>query len=346
MYAHNEYMEGRSPEIDMLVISHFHTDHINGLPYLLKKFKVKKLVIPYLSEDFRLAALAALAADGIVNWTLFSELISDPRSWLASHGSEAELVEVSNEGDQRTDLPVPSSGSGLSLPGGRFNHDSIGAIYSGNEPIWLFKFYVHEAWGKYLQILCGLNFMFNPQTLAELRANLCDPAWITANHKQVKDVFSFLGSGKQNLTTLCMYSGVDEAHSRALRIFSSSSRVPELFMPRYWGDLPIGWLGTGDAELQSDDAMDRFEHHFSMHLDGVGTITIPHHGSKDNYSARLGDIGYRHVITSNHVEDPKGHHPAPEVMLNLNTKSHFIHVVTSHHASCLFDRMDGHINYI
>lgn len=35
-------------KIDLLVISHFHEDHINGLAYLFKNFTVKKMLMPYL----------------------------------------------------------------------------------------------------------------------------------------------------------------------------------------------------------------------------------------------------------------------------------------------------------
>ncbi|MEY7638747.1 MBL fold metallo-hydrolase, partial [Klebsiella pneumoniae] len=34
--------------IDMLVISHFDKDHINGCELLLKKFKVNKVILPYI----------------------------------------------------------------------------------------------------------------------------------------------------------------------------------------------------------------------------------------------------------------------------------------------------------
>ena len=44
----DDYMYYSSKEIDMLVISHFDEDHINGLPYLLDKVKkIKKIFIPY-----------------------------------------------------------------------------------------------------------------------------------------------------------------------------------------------------------------------------------------------------------------------------------------------------------
>lgn len=46
-----DYVKNRSglascDEIDILFISHFHTDHINGIDYLLRNYTVKKVVLP------------------------------------------------------------------------------------------------------------------------------------------------------------------------------------------------------------------------------------------------------------------------------------------------------------
>ncbi len=41
--------KNRKRFLDLLIISHFHSDHINGLDYLLDKAKVDTVVIPYLS---------------------------------------------------------------------------------------------------------------------------------------------------------------------------------------------------------------------------------------------------------------------------------------------------------
>lgn len=48
------------PEIDLVVISHLHNDHVNGLGYLLKKVNIGQIVLPYLPDDaaFRAVYLA------------------------------------------------------------------------------------------------------------------------------------------------------------------------------------------------------------------------------------------------------------------------------------------------
>ena len=46
-------------ELDMVVVSHFDNDHINGLELLLERHKVKQLVLPYMSLKTRLAHMSS-----------------------------------------------------------------------------------------------------------------------------------------------------------------------------------------------------------------------------------------------------------------------------------------------
>lgn len=78
--------------IDLLVISHFDRDHINGLPNLLaNRRKVRKVVAPYLSPEERLA-MAILFSDeddGVMGGadTPLIKAVLDPIAWLDENGS-------------------------------------------------------------------------------------------------------------------------------------------------------------------------------------------------------------------------------------------------------------------
>jgi hypothetical protein len=68
--------------IDMLVLSHFDDDHVNGLEDLLKKQKVKCLVLPFSEWQQRLREVAVGGTKGISAST--AQLQLDPVGWLAS----------------------------------------------------------------------------------------------------------------------------------------------------------------------------------------------------------------------------------------------------------------------
>lgn len=68
--------------LNLLVISHLHDDHVNGLEHLLKDIKVDTVVMPYLDEGLKsLPLLESTEEDEFL-----SDLYRDPVEWFASKG--------------------------------------------------------------------------------------------------------------------------------------------------------------------------------------------------------------------------------------------------------------------
>lgn len=73
-----------SDPVDLLVLSHFDDDHVNGLEDLLKQQRVTCLVMPFSDWQQRLREVAIGGAKGVTPSTAHLQL--DPVGWLESTG--------------------------------------------------------------------------------------------------------------------------------------------------------------------------------------------------------------------------------------------------------------------
>ena len=133
-----------------------------------------------------------------------------------------------------------------------------------------------------------------------------------------------------NAASLCLYSG--PALPAVAVIFDPDTR-PEL--AKFWNDRNrrVAWLGTGDAVLKGTKRVEAMTQHFAAHIEKVGTLTLPHHGSDHNVDELL----IERVGAGSHVVSARSgsaHHPGPRVTkLFAGRKTPMMTVVTSDEAS-------------
>jgi len=92
--------------LDLLVISHFHADHVSGLEMLLENLNVDTVVIPYYPPIVRFYyALANPNQDG---W--YYEFLRDPVTYLYNKGIKRVILIFGNgpEGEE-SGIPLPPS---------------------------------------------------------------------------------------------------------------------------------------------------------------------------------------------------------------------------------------------
>lgn len=100
-----QIQQSTKPSIDIVYISHFDEDHINGLDYLLNKTNIKEISIPYTSAAKRFidllnsvsdehGTLQTTAIQNIDNFTL--QFIANPSIALANRSANTALREVNN----------------------------------------------------------------------------------------------------------------------------------------------------------------------------------------------------------------------------------------------------------
>lgn len=108
------WAEGRRRyEIDLLVLSHFHWDHISGVPSLFENgVTVKRAWIPYVSPRQAVVNVAAAAAHGVLSgyeaegMRQILELVSSPARWLRER--DVDVHEIGG-GEDLPSVEVPPS---------------------------------------------------------------------------------------------------------------------------------------------------------------------------------------------------------------------------------------------
>jgi len=79
-------------KIDLLVISHFHEDHVNGLEHLFKNFTMKRILLPYL--DLSEKILTYLDAENSDDF--FKDFILNPTNALQHHFGKTTKITYVN----------------------------------------------------------------------------------------------------------------------------------------------------------------------------------------------------------------------------------------------------------
>ena len=81
------FKDGRTDRaLDLLVVSHFHTDHVGGLKILLNDLEVRAVAVPYLSPEEKLLCLGTVSRkkQDIEN----EQFLLRPEEWVRKRGAK------------------------------------------------------------------------------------------------------------------------------------------------------------------------------------------------------------------------------------------------------------------
>lgn len=301
-------------KIDLFVISHFHRDHINGIPHLLNSIDVDKIVTPFLNDEEKIISLIELCEAGLQEYEFLAPIIVDFQKWLSLNGREdIKLITISGEAgsnEEAVDIDISN------IISGRIDHNRNLVFRYHGDDIWLFKFYVENNSSRRSNFIIELQKEFSFSNLNDFLENFNDSNWIRVNFSRLEKVYKTIVSAKQNSISLCMLSTPKSYYSCDCHWCDCECNV-------------IGWMGTGDIHLKSNARVGNFLRHYGLYINQIDTISIPHHGSLLNYSPSIGVIGFNSVITCTQFPDPTNHHPNNDVLNDLIKNRKRIIVVTS-----------------
>lgn len=294
---------GRRKKVDAVFLSHIDDDHVNGLPDLFGKHGVSaaKIFLPLLTPVER---LLTLARPGVRINEFLIQLASDPTATLRGI-SDAEIVTVTADG-QSSD-----SGDGARLQllseenddGGYaevIGREGVwvpvrdGTVSMGDSAVvrvttrdrgdaWLLGFYIERdslslANDFLIELSQGLEKdpdAIQSEDPAFLRHLLTDPASL----KVLRAAYE-AAKVDPNQGSLILLSG------------PANDDEPELVrFGRVHGYSSGTWLLTGDAKLKTAAQVDDLAAHFGDRLQRTKVISLPHHGSRNNFHESLVAIG-------------------------------------------------------
>lgn len=288
--THNE------KRLDMLVISHLHDDHVNGLKYLLDNVKVDTVVMPYIDDGLKSLALIESSRNSDFLRTFYL----DPVNWLASRGVRRILL----LGAEGTDTKGEELSSGQPLN----NDDSniyvdpknvvdTGSV-SGTSIVYL------ESQSTVTCRKCCWEFKYENLKL--------DPT-VIASYKSIIDDYKRKYISLENilLDKQLTKDLRDDIRKQCGNIFNRTSVVllhrpitgkalvqsspcghcfcRYMMQPEYIDSYLCGSALTGDVELKKGERLDILDTASTEH--GYFVVQFPHHGAKNDYN-----IAYFHTL--------------------------------------------------
>lgn len=319
--------------IDMLVISHFDNDHVNGLEILLKNFYVKKLVLPFTEWPQSIREISILGKKGITPSIALFQL--NPAKWLQLNGFEnrineivlvkggespnSDILESDNNLVDNPDLPIDSTTSvffefDTSVQKSSIKLLKINHFQSFKDSSGSFEFMFYNAEKSFSELgliyeVGGKRFAKKSrQEISIVKADIEKTIISLGLDQQITNLpkdwrkklkhcyekhFGKTGKAKNNIS-LCMYAA-------PLDINLQKSRYATLL--------------TGDINLSSN-VIDDMEAHLGINRwDSLGIVQVPHHGSQHSWT--VGNTARFIPATFVQCATPTKLHPHSKVVADL-----------------------------
>ena len=239
-------------DIDILFISHFHEDHINGISKLKELTNIKNVVIPRYNDNTRLLLLSTLRPRN--NGSDLKELIENPEQFF----SNTRVIRVN-----RIDSNLPQR----SLP---LNVEEVDKEIESGTSITLKSLSKRHFLWEYIPYNCyydeRLNYVVDYFQISETELNLR----IGEEEFQNK-LKSMIPKELINTNSMMVYSGHFEN-----RIDNNNADECN----------PDGCFYTGDATF-NNDIIERISNHLGSRCSNIVMLQIPHHGSGESFHDAL-----------------------------------------------------------
>ena len=302
----------RGETIDALFISHFHADHVNGIPILLKHCNVRRIFFPVISEQYKSILFTALKTkeprSDIFTLSLIDDAVRTFRFVVRSVNpfSKVQLYGIRERSDDSNDdihdgpsdyqelLPYEEIISGKNV---FCKISEEGAASKAIEWQYVpFNFRQDELIRK-LEGAVQNKFGKGIDQLEQLYLDS------TRNQKKIRRIFNAT-IGDPNTNSMTLFSG-------PLRKCIANQKFERSSTSKCFKIWPPGCLYTGDYNAKGEQEWKVLKSRYENYWDQIGCVQIPHHGSQYSFNPEFVEMKSSFVISAG--AHNKYHHPHKKV---------------------------------
>ncbi len=310
----------RGHTIDILFISHLHSDHINGIDFLKKNYTIKSVVLPFINNDTKiLLKISNYLNDGNTE----TQIIDDPKKYF---GGKTKVILV-----DETVIDLQSNGVNLQSGKTILNLGSSASVPSGSVIIcrvksykWYFIPFNYKDDIKKKQFLESLkkdNLSFSDLDTLEK---------VVTHKVKLRKIYNSIDRDL-NVNSLILFSGKGSKLET-----NCYTEKHHLFSPHFFNKIDSGCIYFGDINLNQKDIVEDIECKLVKVLPYVGIIQVPHHGSVLSFDksvlAKFKNI--KCAVFSFGTTNTYGH-PSESVISEILSNSIFPYLVTEERDSTL-----------
>ena len=321
--------------IDALFLSHLHEDHINGVPFLMKRCQVKRVYLPMMdTTDLALMHLAYVIRrhpkplpyetedEYAVSERFVLDVLQNPVETIRRY-ADVDVISLSN--DTNNDLSRDVHGVANEIFGER--------VGNGVSQRWIympFNIRNDEEVNKVrLRFTKFSGKEPSPQNVAELIADIERNRVGKKALSEIRDMYKGIRDGL-NANSMTLYSGSDDQNLTQ----SIDLCISEVSRLKHGAShsTAAGCLYTGDFIASEDRCYwKHLKAVYGRHWKSIGCIQIPHHGSNGNFNDEFLTMPAYNVITAGFGN--MYHHPSNAVLAKYRVRHKFPFVVTQSQAS-------------
>ncbi|KDE71255.1 hypothetical protein FUSO6_01445 [Fusobacterium necrophorum DAB] len=313
-----------------IFISHFHQDHISGIPHILKNYEVKNIFFPLMRENEKIIMQSYHLVNKGKQGDFIFKFIENPLETIREIVGDSKipilyevLEEIEDESEikdtvenKSSEIKKISSGSNVANEVGISNWEFI--LFNFRE-----KSRIEELEKKFKE----------SEPLEDSLGEFIRRKIENNDLKNIQEIYSKI-PGDLNTNSMTLFSGSSREVDVGILLICPDSFYPFVFFdktPECFDKIreffkKSGALYTGDYDAGGKHKIRKLMKKYEKYWERIGCLQLPHHGSKHNFSEKFLEINTFFVISAGTKNKYK--HPHVKILKNLLLNQKIVFIVT------------------